>query len=192
VRDLVRLPIRSTQAGNRIGIHAHSYTDGDASGDELWTRSPAGTGGVIAATGSAVFLAGARGGSAFVARWDADGNEVWGLLFGVDGSSLWVQDIAADASGVYVTGHTFGALTGQTHAGDIDIFVRKYDLDGNVVWTDQFGTGGLDEGSGITVNASGVYVTGRSEVLPRQTIKGHFLRPRSSRSSKQSVTCSTS
>ena len=40
--------------------------------------------------------------------------------------------IAADSSGnVYVTGYTAGGLDGNTIAGNSDLFVVKYDSDGN-------------------------------------------------------------
>jgi len=44
-----------------------------------------------------------------------------------------------DASGVYVSGYAVGALPGQTNAGGGDAFLRKYDVNGNEVWTRQFG-----------------------------------------------------
>ena len=63
---------------------------------------------------------------------------------------------------VYVAGNTQGTLPGQTSAGDLDAFVRKYGADGNVVWTRQFGTSGPDVGWGVSVDASGVYVAGQT------------------------------
>src|SRR5262249_54274021 len=44
-----------------------------------------------------------------------------------------------------------------------DAFVRKYDSDGNEIWTRQFGTAGSDWALGLSVNASGVYVAGYTE-----------------------------
>lgn len=53
--------------------------------------------------------------------------------------------VAAGPQGeVYVAGWTRGALPGQTFAGEDDVFLRKYDPDGNEVWTRQFGTSGYD------------------------------------------------
>lgn len=66
--------------------------------------------------------------------------------------------MAVDASGVYVTGRTNGALAQE--AQGTDVFVRKYDASGTVVWTRQFESPGSDLVNGIAVNASGVYVAG--------------------------------
>ncbi|MCH8979561.1 MAG: SBBP repeat-containing protein, partial [Armatimonadetes bacterium] len=70
-------------------------------------------------------------------------------------------------------GGTSGTLPGQTSAGNFDAFVRKYDADGNEVWTRQFGGSGSDRASGISVDASGVYVAGSTTgTLPGQTSAG--------------------
>jgi hypothetical protein len=65
-------------------------------------------------------------------------------------------------SSVYITGATGGALNGQTHAGEDDIFLTKLSSDGTLLYTKQFGTSGSDAGYGIAVNPSdsSVYITG--------------------------------
>ena len=69
--------------------------------------------------------------------------------------------IAVDASGgVYVTGH----VTYPPAYGSQNIWTRKYDGDGNVLWTSTSSSTGsnADTGSGITTDSSGnVYVIGR-------------------------------
>src|SRR5439155_10236966 len=72
-------------------------------------------------------------GDAFIRKYDTDGNEVWTRQFGT-GSYDDVRGISADSSGIYVTGDTQGSWPGQTSAGGADVFVRKYDAGGNVVW----------------------------------------------------------
>jgi hypothetical protein len=49
----------------------------------------------------------------------------------------------------------------------VDVFVVRYDLDGNHVWTRQFGTDRTDSGQGIAVDDSGVYVSGKTGRPPR-------------------------
>src|SRR5204862_1834676 len=39
--------------------------------------------------------------------------------------------------------------------------VRKYDFDGTVLWTHQFGTDGHDTAFGMAAHSTGLYVTGR-------------------------------
>lgn len=71
-----------------------------------------------------------------------------------------VADVASHPSGVYVAGTTAGTLPGQTSAGDSDAFIKKFDHDGNEIWTVQFGTSGSDGASGMAVDDSGIYVIG--------------------------------
>ena len=79
-----------------------------------------------------------------------------------------------DGSGAsYVTGHfdgssTFGAgeanETTLTSAGYFDIFVAKYDADGDLLWVKGAGGGGYDGGSSIAVDGNGAsYITGDFE-----------------------------
>ena len=56
------------------------------------------------------------------------------------------------------------ALAGSNLGGD-DAFVRKYKTDGTIEWTKQFGTPQDDFPTGIAVDASGVYVVGRTAVF---------------------------
>jgi len=66
-------------------------------------------------------------------------------------------DIAVDGSGnVYIVGYE--TVPGE----DRNIWVRKYDPDGNVLWTSSYDVGRYDVGYGIAVDRFGdVYVTGR-------------------------------
>ncbi len=76
--------------------------------------------------------------------------------------------IAKDASdNIYITGSfsgvvTFGSTT-LTSAGSGDIFVAKYSAAGSLLWALRAGGDELDVGNGITVDNSGVYITGRFE-----------------------------
>jgi hypothetical protein len=74
----------------------------------------------------------------------------------------------------YVVGGTFGALTGQTHAGASDAFVVKYNASGTVVWTQQFGTSLTDNARAVSVDANGnAYVAGETAgALAGQTNAG--------------------
>ena len=71
--------------------------------------------------------------------------------------------VAVNATGVYVVGYVdccLGVLPGQTPAGGGDAFIRKYDVNGNELWTRQFGTGNNDKARGVALDATGIYVTG--------------------------------
>jgi hypothetical protein len=98
---------------------------------------------------------------AFVRKYDASGNELWTRQFGTSTcDDAW--DVAVDVSGnVYAIGDTYGVFPGQTSYGGKDMFVRKYDVSGNALWTRQFGTSSEDHAEGVAVDAlSNVYVVG--------------------------------
>jgi uncharacterized protein (TIGR03437 family) len=105
----------------------------------------------------------------FLSKFDAQGKALWTRQFGTSDDDT-ATGLAADASGVYVVGRTDGALPSQTGLGSVDAFVRKYDVNGNELWTRQFGTSNFDEALGAAVDATGFYVAGRtSGALPGQT-----------------------
>jgi hypothetical protein len=93
---------------------------------------------------------------------DASGQVEWTRQFGTTRYDL-AYAAAADGSGSYVAGFTNFSLDGQQYHHRYDAFVRKYDPDGNVVWTHQFGTNGLDQVLAITADGGGVTVAGSTE-----------------------------
>jgi hypothetical protein len=76
------------------------------------------------------------------------------------------QGIATDATGnVFVTGYfnspiTFGSST-LTNVGGQDVFIAKYDANGNVLWAHSGGGSGIEYSYGIATDATGnVFITG--------------------------------
>lgn len=149
----------------------------DLKGNELWTRQFGTTAADVLASSvavdsSGVYVAGSTAGDAYVRKYDLNGNEIWTRQFGTSAPDE-ARSVSVHASGVYVTGKVLGALPGQSWAGDLDAFVRKYDLDGNEIWTRQFGFATVDAGFAVAVDASGVYVTGNTGgTFPGQTSAG--------------------
>ncbi len=87
----------------------------------------------------------------------------------------WATSMALDQRGnILVSGYTKGSLPGQAHYGRRDAFVRKYDSEGNELWTRQFGSSESDFATSIAVDESGnVLVAGSTEgSLPGQTNAG--------------------
>jgi subtilisin family serine protease len=96
-------------------------------------------------------------GDAWVAQFDSDGKLAWKRLLGTTEADL-ATGIAADATGVYVTGTTGGNVV-KTVGGD-DAFVAKYDARGALLWKRQFGSRENDGATGIAVGDEGIYVAG--------------------------------
>ncbi|MDJ1172460.1 SBBP repeat-containing protein [Roseofilum sp. BLCC_M154] len=75
----------------------------------------------------------------FIAKYDTDGNEIWIQQNGTDEEDRG-RDVVIDSAGnIYAVGITEGNLDGE-NAGESDVFVTKYDADGNEIWTKQLGT----------------------------------------------------
>jgi hypothetical protein len=98
------------------------------------------------------------------------------------GSSGWegALGVATDGSGnVYVVGDTTGNIAG-TASNNGAAFVRKYDLNGTVVWTRQFGNATTTRATSVAPDSSGnVYVAGYTGALLGGTYYGTndaFLR----------------
>jgi hypothetical protein len=135
-----------------------------------WIRQFSGIGSAVAVADSGVYAAGSvfdyNGGAwdAYVRKYDTSGNEIWTRQFGSAAYDL-AQAVAADSTGVYVAGFTAGALPGQTSGFAWDAFIRKYDPNGNEVWTRQYNDGVHSSAFAlaIAVEAAGVYVAGYSE-----------------------------
>jgi len=147
---------------------------GTAALDQAWSVAADASGVYVAGSTRGAFpgQAGAGALDAFVRKYDAGGNELWTRQFGTSSTDQAVG-IAIGPSGVYVAGSTGGVLPGQSGSGDQDVFVRKYDAAGSVLWTRQFGTASSDQAGGIAAGASGVYVTGAVlGNLPGQTGAG--------------------
>lgn len=117
----------------------------------------------------------------FIIKYDTNGLEVWKRQIASDGLHLpgllddQPTSIATDGLGnVYVGGVTRGTLSGQTSAGSFDSFVRKYDSEGNEIWTRQFGTSQPDNVLSVAVDGiNRVYLAGLTEAaLPGQTFAG--------------------
>jgi hypothetical protein len=107
--------------------------------------------------GSTGGLGGPR--DAFAARYASNGTLVWVRQFGT-GAEDHCYHVAVFQSDLYATGYTSGLMAGTVNAGGDDIFVARITAQGVVAWTVQLGSPGGDQGLGIAVDGSGVYVTG--------------------------------
>lgn len=162
----------------------------DASGNVLWAKSIGGMNSDQAKSVSLddtgnIYLAGYfksssitigsitltnGGGSAssdiFLSKSDANGNVIWAKNAGGTNHDAAFHIATDNAGNSCVTGYfksssiTFGP-TVLNKVGSYDLFVVKYDTDGNVLWANGAGGGGDEYGYAVSTDASGyVYLTG--------------------------------
>jgi len=110
-------------------------------------------------------------GRMFLAKYDANGNVLWAKQDAGISTGDSLTSVAIDAAGnAYITGVfkgtlNFGAFSNTTTASFGDVFLVKYDANGNVVWATS-ANGGLFgifpfTGSSVAVDgADNIYVTG--------------------------------
>lgn len=105
------------------------------------------------------------------ARADEEG---WTTQFGSPLNDAAVG-LSAHGNALYAYGRVGGVLPGETSAGGQDLYLRKFDTRGNVLWTRQFGTPGLDESLSGNVEAGRdrvIVAGGVTGALPGQTWAG--------------------
>ncbi len=97
----------------------------------------------------------------FLIKLDKNGNKLftkqWGTTEYDSGFSISIDNLG----NIFITGSTWGGLDGNTNSGFSDIFLTKFDKDGNKQWTKQWGSVALDEGKSLVIDNSGnVFITG--------------------------------
>ncbi len=149
----------------------------DAAGNDVWTRqfgeSNADAANGVSVDSTGIYVAGsmehfvadqsaAGGDDGFVRRHDASGNEAWTHHFQAENThDDAANGVSADSTGIYVVGYTQGTFLDPSSTGGYYVFVRKYNVSGNKVWTRQFGGKTRDDaGNGVFAASTGIYVTG--------------------------------
>ena len=102
----------------------------------------------------------------FLAKYDTSGNVLWAISAGGTDDDYAISIAADDSGNTYITGWfssptlTLGATT-LTNTGVYDIFLAKYDPNGNVLWAKSAGGAGHDRAYSVAIDASGnAYVAG--------------------------------
>ncbi len=163
--------------GNTIAGESDMFlTKYDTNGAKLWTRQLGTT-----ANDPAIGVSVDGSGNAYITGYtygDLDGNtnagnrDMFLVKYDTDGVKQWTQQLGTinadlgscvavdDNSNVYVSGNTQGGIDGNTHTGGWDMFLTKYDTDGDKQWTRQLGIS-FDSAEGVSVDANGnAYVAG--------------------------------
>jgi hypothetical protein len=161
----------------------------DTAGQEVWTRQfgsaagdnarrvtvhPDGRVLVVGSTEGALPGQSTAGGfDVFVSMLHSDGRQLWTRQFGSSGDDFGIA-IGTDRYGrISVAGSADEELPGGTAGSS---FLRHFDVDGTVLWTEQFGTGQLDDVWDLVVDGDGdAYLVGTTEhALPGQRSAGRL------------------
>lgn len=151
-------------AGGSLGDYAQAlYCDGTA----LYISGEIeGYGHQITFEGNSTVLTCVGDNDLFLAKYDLNGNLLWAKSEGGSMSDKALA-ITADASGnVYIAGYfkdaiNFGGVAPLTGAGDRDIYLAKYDSNGNFLWVRTAGSSGRDEAKSVMCDPAGnIYITG--------------------------------
>jgi hypothetical protein len=152
---------------------------------EEWTRQ-IGTnsydrnGGIAVDTAGNVYVAGSTGGSLaatnstpgvndlFVVKYDASGVEQWKRQVVSPGHDHVTGMASGAGNTVYITGYTYRNFNGNTNldpsGNTTDVFLIKYDSDGNKLWSGQTGTTTDDRPYAVAIDTypggGGAFVAG--------------------------------
>jgi hypothetical protein len=149
----------------------------DSLGTRLWLRQ----GGTVAAdlaygvaadgSGNVYAVGAAQGGldgnagsgsdDLFLLKYDGAGIRLWTRQLGTVSSDV-AYGVALDHAGsVYVAGATAGALDGNLRQGGEDAFLLKFDGNGGLLWSRQFGTVAADAARSVACDPYGhIFVAG--------------------------------
>ncbi len=104
-------------------------------------------------------LAGGDNHDAFIAKLDSSGGHLWSKRFG-DFAEQNVWDIAVDGAGnVTITGDFMGSVDfgggALSSAGDRDVYLARFDSNGEHLWSKRFGDSMAQRGLALDVDAAG-------------------------------------
>ncbi len=155
-----------------------------AVGEEVWTRTYAGLAGLdddahgvaVDSEGNVVVVGAVwenagRMTDAWIAKYDADGAELWSDTF--DGSESTFDaayGVAVDDAGNVLVAGTTDESPPSTGCATADVWIRKYDPEGTELWTRIVdGPQGANDGArGVAVDSAGnVVVAGEIDYGPR-------------------------
>ncbi|MBI4929152.1 MAG: T9SS type A sorting domain-containing protein [Bacteroidetes bacterium] len=178
--------IKFDSSGNRLWATYYGGTGDDqgyavttdASDNVYITGYTSGANGIATAGGFQNTSGG--GNDAFVAKFDASGNLLWGTYYGGNRSS-YGQALAVDnADNLYLGGYTNDTLTGSISSGGFqnlngggtyDAFLVKFDASGSRLWGTYYGGSGTEAPNppvvganiGLAIDAAdAVYMTGNT------------------------------
>jgi hypothetical protein len=153
------------EAGGRIAKY-------DASGTLQWVDALYSGAGLEHCMGATmddgnVYIAGEtyryQGAEAFLIKYAPNGTQLWERHVGSPDNEFG-RGVTVDPSGnVYLSGSTTGYVGGIDQPGTYDLFLTKYDTNGNHAWTKQMGDSVGESGNYLTCDSSGdLYMAGHT------------------------------
>ena len=154
--------------GSNLGIGDIFIRKYDTNGNVIWTRqfgtsSNEGAEAIAIDSNDHVVVAGYTWGTIesgnlgfrdiFVRKYNNNGTVLWTKQFGSTNVDMARAIAIGSDNSIVIVGDTSGDLAGSNFGSD-DAFVRKYHSNGNVVWTKQFGSFGIDSANGVAVNSN--------------------------------------
>ena len=102
---------------------------------------------------------------AYLAKFDSDGNLLWNKTSGPSSNHEISNNITTDGSNIYLTGSfrenlNFGSSTIAENDGKYEIFIAKFDSNGNNIWLHQAGSNDDDKAYDIEYSDNALYITG--------------------------------
>ncbi len=145
----------SVNANPSSGTTTASSTVVDSNGDVYVVGSATGNYG-------SQFNAGSQ--DVYLTKYDSAGKVMWTRMLGSAGTASGASLALNPTGGVTIVGTTNAALkTTSIVNGNQDSFATRYDANGNQVWTTQIQTLNNNQGTSVSVDASGnVYIGGQT------------------------------
>ena len=111
---------------------------------------------------------------AFITQFDNEGNKNWTKLLGTSADDRAQSVITLSDGSIIISGMSRGDIGGTSNRGNYDSFVSKYDSNGNLSWTQNFGSASEDQILAITKDSDdNIYVTGfTSGLIPDSAVIG--------------------
>jgi len=97
----------------------------------------------------------------FITKYTPSGDRLWSRTLGTEFTERAASVAVDSEDSVYVMGTTEGNLNGLSNAGVRDVFISKFDAEGNSLWTRLLGTAAGETGGGLAIDAGdSIYVLG--------------------------------
>jgi catechol 2,3-dioxygenase-like lactoylglutathione lyase family enzyme len=118
--------------------------------------------------------------TAFLNKYDKDGNFVWNVLYEENSTGIDVSAVATAGDSVYMAGTVSSTVTGNVtgYFWNIteDAFLNKYNSDGNIIWNITWGGGpGTYSANAAATSGDYVYLANMMPLLSSNASSSNFL-----------------